>query len=334
MTGREHPVLRYNAVFFLLHLAIADQALDHDRFIHIMEGNGDGPIEWNNALQDLPICRAVDRQGVVHPTKPMSFSVFGTILRRLLKREYEYDRASIHMIRRELGKQLDSTCHRHLPIALPTNSNQGRYTETERSQHILQADRRVFGQSYVAFVSSCDGFAAFMGEEPDHTAVEYFQGISRFWQPGLPTELPAALRAEVSTSPEIIEHDRKIQEAVDTSTRDRAKKDRQNAIKRLEKRTLELHRAECMKQMRNKRLIHGITPSALGDDLDPLNELIPEKGRVAEAMVSDSPLGLGRELGVMRDMVFLLTAPWTVFYRPEELPQDGACPYCGKKMER
>jgi hypothetical protein len=40
----------------------------------------------------------------------------------------------------------------------------GRYTETERPQHITRSDPRIFSQSYVANYSSVDEQAAFLGE--------------------------------------------------------------------------------------------------------------------------------------------------------------------------
>jgi hypothetical protein len=47
-----------------------------------------------------------------------------------------------------------------------------RYTETERSQHITHNDPRVYGQSYVANTSSCDGRRAFLNEAAQHDHVE------------------------------------------------------------------------------------------------------------------------------------------------------------------
>lgn len=206
-----------------------------------------------------------------------------------------------------------------------------RYTETERSQHILHKDPRIFGTSYVAFVSSCDGFAAFMREKPDHTVVDYFQGFRQFWQPGLPTELPAALKMKVLENPEVIECDRRMREAVDEPARERAKKDRQNAIKRVKKKELEQHRTESMGLKQRERLLHGVS-STLGNDPDPLNELIPEKGRVARAMTDDSPLSCDEQLKSMRDVLFLLKNDWSVYYRPGEELQSGACRFCKKEV--
>ena len=94
-------------MFFLLHLAVADDALDRDYLAQILDGDGDGPIEWNANALELCICRAIDREGNVDPSKPMTDSVFSAIFTRIFMSEYSYTRASMHMIRRELGKQLD-----------------------------------------------------------------------------------------------------------------------------------------------------------------------------------------------------------------------------------
>lgn len=166
-------------------------------------------------------------------------------------------------------------------------------------------------------MSSCDGFAAFMKEKADHTAVEYFQGIGQFWQPGLPTKLPAALRDQVRRNAELV---------------GLKPKEWQSAYKRLERTALNTHRAECMKELRRERLLHGI--ATVSDEPDPLNALLPEKRRMVEAMISDSPLSNERELEVMQDMLYLITTPWTVFYRPGEWPEEGKCGYCHQKMDR
>ncbi|KAL3952774.1 hypothetical protein ACCO45_012717 [Purpureocillium lilacinum] len=233
VTGREHPLLRYNAVFFLLQLAFVDGALDCELFLEIM-------------------------RGVLHPTKAMGDGAFMGIFKGLLGSEYSYDSVSMHAIRRELGKQLDE-----------------RYTETERSQHILHKDNKIFGTSYVAFVSSCDGFAAFMRESPDHSVIDYFQGLGQFWQPGLPTSLPASLETKVLEHPEVITYDQRIQNAVGEQAKAKAITARQSAIKRQRRSALKRHRADAMEIKQREKLLHGV-PLTLDDDHDPLNDLIPE----------------------------------------------------------
>ncbi|UNI16754.1 hypothetical protein JDV02_003162 [Purpureocillium takamizusanense] len=314
VTGREHHLLRYNAVFFLLQLAFVDGALDCELFLKIMRGKGDGPIPWHDAWQDVPVCRAVDRQGVLHPTKAMGEGAFMGIFKRLLGSEYSYDTVSMHAIRRELGKQLDE-----------------RYTETERSQHILHKDNKIFGTSYVAFVSSCDGFAAFMRESPDHSVIDYFQGLGQFWQPNLPTSLPASLERKVLEHPEIAACDRQIQNAVDEEARAKAMTARQNTIKRHRRSALKRHRVEAMEAKQHERLLHGV-PSDVDDDYDSLDDLIPEKSRLARAMDGTSALSCDEQLRYMRDALFLLENDWSVYYRPGEEPEKGTCRFCHKAL--
>jgi hypothetical protein len=75
----------------------------------------------------------------------------------------------------------------------------------QRSQHLTQADPRVFGQSYVANYSSVDGQAAFRGEESDHRHIEYFQSMEKFHEEGLPDKLPAHLEEDIHHDPQLCE---------------------------------------------------------------------------------------------------------------------------------
>lgn len=205
----------------------------------------------------------------------------------------------------------------------------------ERSQHLTQADKAVFGQSYVAFVSSCDGFAAFRREKPDHTAVEYFQGVSQFWQPGLPTRLPAALKDRINKHPGILGLKKSAKEPGISISKERTVQKSLNVLRRqLERTALEDYRAECFKVKRRERLLHGSRHEACDDDEDPLNDLIPEKGRLAKAMICKSAADYIKQPDLMRDALVLLTGSGSVYYRPQEAPKDGLCPYCSLEMNR
>jgi hypothetical protein len=70
----------------------------------MLQGSGEGPIDWNDNAKDLPVCKEIDRRGVVDHTRPMSGYVFNQILRKTLMAEYNFARPSLHMIRRELGR--------------------------------------------------------------------------------------------------------------------------------------------------------------------------------------------------------------------------------------
>lgn len=192
---------------------------------------------------------------------------------------------------------------------------------------MLHKDNRIFGQSYVAFVSSCDGLAAFLREDVDHTAVDYFQGLERFHQPGMPVKLPTALSKQVQNSAELAKYDNEIKCAMSPDGRAKAQKARQNAIKRLREQALQEHRQECLKVLRKDRLINGC--HATSNCIDPLNEVFPEKRRISEVMVSDM-----EEFSVMKDALRLLTMSSEKYHRDGEGPVDGSCPFCYEDVSR
>ena len=119
---------------------------------------------------------------------------FWQIYEKTLKNAGYFCGASIHGIRRQLGKKVDE-----------------KYTAVRRSQHLTQADPRVFGQNYVANCSSVDGQAAFLGESSDHRHIDYFQSLEKFREQGLPCELLAHLEEAVSRDPRLCELQSEVQ---------------------------------------------------------------------------------------------------------------------------
>lgn len=95
-------------------LAVVDGALDREDLTRMIKNGGEGHVEWNERCRDLAICRSVDKQGDVHDTQPMTEDVFIEMFKMFLIQAgyssvpgYLFQPGSIHMIRRELGKQLD-----------------------------------------------------------------------------------------------------------------------------------------------------------------------------------------------------------------------------------
>jgi hypothetical protein len=62
-------------------------------------------------------------------------------------------------IRRQLGKKVDE-----------------RYTEVQRSQHLMQGGPRVFDQSYIVNTPSIDGKAAPLDETASHSHISLLLG--------------------------------------------------------------------------------------------------------------------------------------------------------------
>jgi len=82
----------------------------------------------------------------------------------------------------------------------------------QRSQHLTQAEPRIFGQSYVARTSSVDGHGALLGEAIAHNHTNYFQGLERFREPGLPCELPARQEEELKQDQKLVELEAKVRQ--------------------------------------------------------------------------------------------------------------------------
>lgn len=109
---------------------------------------------------------------------------------------------------------------------------------------------------------------------------------------------------------------------------------RRNAMKRLEKKALSTYRADWLRETRDQRILtRGNMPLEVGEDPDPLWNLIPAKRRLAEKMSRNSPLDPEEMRQAMYDMIALLTMDHSVFYLPGEEPEDGRCPECDMAME-
>ncbi|KAG5777840.1 hypothetical protein H9Q73_008508 [Fusarium xylarioides] len=107
-------ILRYDSVAIILMLAVADGALDLKDLDQMIKSSGEGQVDWAEKCLDLPVCRRVNRKGDVDDTQPMTPDSFITMFKTfMMQAGYAaipgslFPPGSIHMIRRELGKQLD-----------------------------------------------------------------------------------------------------------------------------------------------------------------------------------------------------------------------------------
>jgi hypothetical protein len=123
----------------------------------------------------------------------MPRDAFSQIFQSTLRNAGYFGAATVHSIRRGIGQKVNKI-----------------YTEVERSQHLTQADPRIFGQAYVANTSSVDGQGAFIGEALNHEHIEFFQGLGLFREPGLPCELPARLEHELKQKPRLQELEEEV----------------------------------------------------------------------------------------------------------------------------
>jgi uncharacterized protein with PIN domain len=139
----------------------------------------------------------------------------------------------------------------------------------------------------------------------------------------------------IQQNPAIVELDTQARDSITSAERAAILKTKQSLLKKLRKEGLESYRNEWLTQRRKAKILsRGSMSPFMGRDPDPLNELIPEKGRLAAAMARDSDLALAELQGAMRDMLYLLMEDWTAMYRPGEKPEHGRCPVCRQELSR
>ncbi|OAG42721.1 AdoMet-dependent rRNA methyltransferase SPB1 [Fonsecaea monophora] len=276
--AKDHERLFYNDAGFLLAMAIADNALfgyeslEDVRAQEISPGKDELVLRFKDSALERPILRKCTKTGGV-TDDPMPKSSFTAILKSTLTNAGYLCGPSIHAIWRQLGKEVDK-----------------RYTAVQRSQHLTQADERVFGQSYVANCSSVDGQAAFRNEKSDHRHIEYFQSMEKFHEEGLPDKLPSHLDDGIYRDPELRELEKEMQTLVQPEggsiARSRPKQQYANRLKKLKKQALRQYQENWIRERRDWKILTRGKAAAQDksktDFVQSLCLLIPERGRLAQ----------------------------------------------------
>ena len=109
----QHGKLLYDDTQYLLALAIADHAIygietvDDFWDLQILPGQNELPLRWNTNVESLPILRnASMASGVTE--EPLSKATFDKILKEVLRLSGYFGNTTVHTIRRDLGKELNS----------------------------------------------------------------------------------------------------------------------------------------------------------------------------------------------------------------------------------
>ena len=327
--GREHTKFVYDDAAFLLSMAILDKALygyetlADLRTQKIPPGANELVLRFHDSILDKPVLRKCTKAHGVSD-EPMSKTAFTEIFHSTLRNAGYICATSIHAIRRQLGKKVDAS-----------------YTEVQRSQHLTQADPRIFGQSYVANTSSVDGQGAFLGEDLDHSHIEYFQSLEKFHEPGLPCGLPAHIEAAIMSEVTV----QKLQEQVQQESyrnpiamRD-AKRELTSHLKTRRRLALRAYQEQWVKSRRDHKVAsRGLTneQDAVRSDLvRSMSLLVPERSRLAQRMLSTEILSPEERWSAMDDIYSLCSRDLSVLYLPLHQPTDGKCPVkcCQTEMD-
>ena len=317
--GREHEQFIYDDTGLLLTMAMADRALfGYETFADLQEqeipaGQDELVLRFKDSVLDKPILRKCTKVAGV-TDEPMPKSAFTDIFRSTFRNAGFLCATSIHTIRRQLGKKVDEL-----------------YTEVQRSQHLTQADPRIFGQSYVANTSSVDGQGAFLGEQVDHRHIDYFQSLERFREQGLPCELPAHVEESLKGDLRLQELQAEVHKFTykDPSSLKESKKRLASYLKSLKANALRQYQETWIQQRRDWKIITRGKEQAQDLDRTDLVQslclLFPERARVAQRLASDEPLTPEARWLAMEDLSALCTRDFSVLFLPGNQPTGGAC---------
>ncbi len=232
-----------------------------------------------------------------------------------------------------------SAIWRSLPLI-----NVERYTEVERSQHITQTDPRTYGRDYVANTSSVDGKSAFFNEAAQHNHINYFQSFKKFQEKGLPTSLPAEWQVKVRQDPHHIELEDRVRHLQTAKATKDEIKAAQNKVRSyrcsLTSSSLTKYQVEWVQERRDWKIATRGKQRPDDDDqtvqLGILSRIMPERGRLAHAMISDQIISNEQRKRVIEDLCSLASRDCTTVYLPDEWPIHGMCPAqgCGVTMQR
>ena len=291
----------------------------------------------------MPIVRnATILRGVTD--EPLPKATFERIFKRVLEQSGYFGNATIHAIRRCLGKMVDGKpFHIICPEALLIK-NAERYTVVERSQHLTQSDPRVFGDKYMANTSSVDGKRVFLNEAAQHDHVDYFQSFAKFCEKGLPTSLPAERDAAVRQDPQPLALKDRVcrlkKEAACSSDIKAAESKARSCQSSLMKKALRQHQLEWVQDRRDwKVLTRGkgrLESDAKSDLFETMSLVFPERGRLAQAVISKEIASNEERRQMRKDLCSLIFRDYSVVYLPEEEPVNGLCPVaqCDMEMSR
>jgi len=327
---QEHDKFIYDDTSFLLNMAFADKALfGYDTLADLQEqkipkGQDAVVLRWRKSVLDKPILRKCTKAGGV-TEEPMPRSAFSQMFQDALLNAGYFCAASVHSIRRQLGKEVDEL-----------------YTEVQRSQHLTQADPRVFGQAYVANTSSVDGQAAFLGEPINHKHIDYFQGLGQFREPGLPCELPVRLEEGLKQDAQLQELEEEVRQCPrECSTAlKQSKQLLESHWKRLKRIALREHQEQWVEERRDRQIItrgkEQFDDHQRTDLVESLCLLFPERKRIAQKLISDNVMTSEDRWLAMEDLRVLCTRDISVLYLPGHQPIDGCCPVkcCRLRLDR
>ncbi|KAL2782864.1 hypothetical protein BJX66DRAFT_330974 [Aspergillus keveii] len=174
----------------------------------------------NNALLGYSSADDIWEQRI--PPASITTRQFNEDFRRVMNNTDYFKTTTIHAVRRALGAVMDK-----------------KYSRAQVAQVLTYKTQEIYRQDYVAHITRVDTVNSLLGNKPDTTLADYFQGFGQFNKRGLPSELPAERLIKLQYDPTLMEIDRKLSpDVTERTTKKRALYNVMPELGRLVKRIL------------------------------------------------------------------------------------------------
>lgn len=219
----------------------------------------------------------------------------------------------------------------------------GKHGSALVSQIYGHKDAGTYPKDYVLHCSSIDTVSAVLGEEDQSSHIEYFQGCEKFYERGLPGELPAEVEEKILLKPEMVEIRSRIEELEALGDKISINAERlkyRKTLVRFRLSELKKYQSSWIRERRDQRILNkGKDERALDDDdvCTRVQALImPDFARISTLMNFDGELSFDEMLLFVEDLKNHCERDFDVIYLPQESPVKGRCPArdCNEEITR
>jgi hypothetical protein len=186
-----------------------------------------------------------------------------------------------------------------------------------------------------------DTVSAVLGEEDQSSHIEYFQGFEKFYERGLPGELPAEVEENILQKPELVEIRIRIAELEALNSRkgsiNAERLNYRKALVRFRLSGLKEYQNRWIRERRDQRILSKGKEEPVLEDGDVCTRaqalMMSEFARVSTLMSSDKELSFNEMLLFVEDLRTHCDRDFDVVYLPHESPIRGRCPTRGCHKE-
>ncbi|KAI2791350.1 hypothetical protein POX_c04207 [Penicillium oxalicum] len=282
------------------------------------------PLRWKDEYLNKPVLRNVTADGP--QDVPLTKERFCEILRGRVTAAGYSESLTIHKVRKFLGSVIE-----------------GKHGSALVSQIYGHKDAGTYPKDYVLHCSSIDTVSAVLGEEDQSSHIEYFQGCEKFYERGLPGELPAEVEEKILLKPEMVEIRSRIKELEALGDKISINAERlkyRKTLVRFRLSELKKYQSSWIRERRDQRILNkGKDERALDDDdvCTRVQALImPDFARISTLMNFDGELSFDEMLLFVEDLKNHCERDFDVIYLPQESPVKGRCPArdCNEEITR